>query len=256
MKEDLVSVIMPTYNSEKFIKKAIDSVINQTYKKWELIIVDDNSSDNTEIIVKEYCDKYCNIMYIKSEVNNGAAISRNIAIEKSSGRYLAFLDSDDVWFSNKLERQLNFMKNNDCVISYTSYEVINDINGEVIKKVIVPSTLNYHQYLSNTIIQTVTVIVDRKKVPDIRMPNIRTRQDFATWLSILKRGYIAYGMNEVLGQYRWTKNSLSSNKLKAAKRNWYVYRKIENLNIFYASYVFICYSTNAVRKRLLKGDFR
>lgn len=250
LNEYKVSVIMPTYNAEKYIKDAIDSVINQTYKNWEIIIVDDNSEDNTEEIVKEIISNNKNISYIKLNENMGAATTRNKAMELSSGRFLAFLDSDDIWAIDKLEVQISYMIKNKCAISYSDYELISDDGYSLHKVIRVPQKLTYKQYLRNTIIQTVTVVVDKDYVGDIRMPNIKMRQDFATWLSILKNGHDALGINKVLGQYRRTTNSLSSNKFKTVQKNWYVYRKIEKLSLLETSFVFTGYAINATIKRI------
>jgi len=248
--ENLVSIIMPTHNSEKYIKESINSALNQTYKNWELIIVDDNSNDNTKGIIdsiEKNCEK---IKYTKFNMNRGAAQARNEAINKAKGRFLAFLDSDDLWDEKKLETQVSFMLENNIHFSFTDYEVI-DSDGTSLNKIIkMPRSLNYNQYLSNTIIQTVTVIIDTKYIKDIYMPPITRRQDFACWLSILKNNEIAYSINMNLGKYRRARNSLSSNKINAVKGTWYVYRKIEKLSYIKSIYVFIGYAYNACKKRI------
>ncbi|WP_243242177.1 glycosyltransferase [Clostridium sp. 1001275B_160808_H3] len=248
--ESLVSIVMPTYNSDNYISESIKSVISQTYENWELIIVDDNSTDNTEEVVKEYLSIHSNIKYIRFEENKGAAEARNEAILLSKGRFLAFLDSDDLWYKNKLEYQLNFMINNNIEFSFSDYELI-DNQGESLNKIIrMPKSLSYEEYLRNTIIQTVTVMIDRKYIEQVNMPLIRRRQDFACWLSILKKGIVAISVQETLAKYRRAQNSLSSNKIKAVKGTWYVYREIERLNIVKTIYVFIGYAWNACKKRI------
>ena len=246
----LVSIVMPTFNSCKYIRKSIESVINQTYKQWELLIVDDNSTDNTEEIVKEYSLIDNRIQYIKFNENRGAAVARNTAIDISKGRFLAFLDSDDLWSKEKLEVQVKFMLENNIEFSFTDYKLINDKGDDLYKVIRMPEKLSYEGYLRNTIIQTVTVMIDKYKVNEIRMPQIRRRQDFACWLSILKNGVVAVSIPQVLAEYRRTNNSLSSNKIKAIKGTWYVYRKIEKLSLMKTIRVFLGYAINACRKRI------
>jgi len=250
MNNNLVSIITPVYNAEKFISESIESVLNQTYNNWEMILVDDCSSDKSSEIINKYAEKDDRIKYIKLDINSGAAVARNTAIEASKGRYIAFLDSDDLWKPKKLERQLNFMKDNDVAFSFTGYDIIDEYGNEMNKSVQVPYKIDYNGLLKNTIIGCLTVVVDKEKIGNFKMPLIRTRQDLATWLMILRRGHIAYGINEPLANYRYVENSISSNKIKVMKKNWYVYRKIENLSLIKSTYVFILYGWNAVKKRL------
>lgn len=246
-----VSIITPVYNSEKFIEESIKSVLSQTYTNWEMILVDDCSKDSSKSIISKYVEIDERIKYVKLDKNSGAAVARNTAIEMATGRFIAFLDSDDLWHKNKLEKQIEFMLENNIGFSFTSYETINELgenNGKVIR---VPETpVNYEFLLKNTIIGCLTVIIDRKIIGDIRMPLLRTRQDFATWLSILKKGHKAYGFDEVLATYRIVSDSISSNKLKVARKNWDLYRNVENLSFFKSLYVFCGYTYNAVRKRI------
>ena len=245
-----VSIITPVYNSEKFIKDTVESVLKQTYENWEMILVDDCSSDNSENIVKEFLDKDDRIKYIKLEENSGAAIARNKAIEMSTGRFIAFLDSDDIWAYNKLEKQINFMTKNNIGFSFTSYETMKEDGTKTGNIVRAPKIVDYEYLLRNTIIGCLTVVIDKEIVGDIRMPLLRTRQDFATWLSILKKGHKAYGIDEILSSYRLVEGSISSNKVKAAKRNWYVYRNVEKLSFIKSAYVFTGYTYNAIKKRI------
>lgn len=248
--KDLVSVITPVYNCEKYIEDAIKSVLGQSYKNWEMILVDDLSTDKSCEIIERYIKNDSRIKLVKLKKNSGAAIARNTAMELAKGRFLAFLDGDDIWVSNKLELQIDLMKKHKSGISHSDYEVIAE-NGESLNKIVkVPKNMTYDQYLRNTIIQTVTVVIDREITGKVSMPNIKMRQDFATWLSILKKGNNALGINQTLGKYRRVSNSLSSNKFKAMRKNWYVYRRIEKLNIFKASYCFLGYAFNATLKRV------
>lgn len=249
MRDDLISIITPVYNSERFISDTIDSILNQSYNNWEMIIVDDCSKDKSENIIRRYVNSDSRIKYIKLTKNSGAAVARNTAIEKSKGRYIAFLDSDDLWKETKLEKQLSFMKENDIGFSFTSYELINEDGSKVNKTIKAPLKIDYNTLLKNTIIGCLTVMIDREKIGEFNMPLIRARQDLATWLSILRKGNTAYGIQESLSEYRIVEGSISSNKFKIMKKNWYVYRKIEKLSLFKSIYVFVFYGINAVKKR-------
>ena len=250
MEENLVSIITPVYNAEKLIEETIKSVLNQTYKNWEMILVNDCSVDKSEQIIKKYSPKDARIKYIKLTTNLGAAKSRNIGIEKARGQYIAFLDSDDLWKPNKLERQIKFMKEKDIAFSFTAYEVIKE-DGTLINRVInAPKKLSYYKYLKNTIIGCLTVIIDREKTGNFFMIDIRKNQDMATWLSVLKRGFYAYGLNENLAMYRLVNGSISNNKVKASKSVWRTYRDVEKLDILHSSFYFSCYVFNAFKKRV------
>lgn len=249
-KSPLVSVITPTYNSEAYIQQTIESVKNQKYQNWEMIIVDDCSKDNTVEIVKNEAEKDERIRLIQLQKNSGAAVARNTAIRNAKGKYIAFLDSDDLWYPEKLEKQVTFMQEKDIAFSFTSYRIINEDGTETDKIIQVPKEIDYKGLLKNTIIGCLTVMLDVSKLGLVQMPNIRTRQDTALWLAILKKGYKAYGIQEPLAKYRKVKGSISSNKLKMAKQNWRMYRDIENLNVIYASWCFVNYAWNALKKNL------
>lgn len=251
MKEEKVTIITPVYNCEEFIEETINSVIAQTYKNWELLLIDDCSTDQSNRIIKEYIKKDSRIKYFRTKKNSGAAIARNIALDKSTGRFIAYLDADDLWKEDKLEKQINFMLENNYAFTCTAYEKI-DEDGNLLKKIRLPQKVDYNLFLRNTIIQTVGVMVDTKITgKDILvMLNYRRRQDAITWSRLLKNGYNCYGVPEYLSYYRVVHNSLSSNKIKAIKMNWYWYRKIEKLNFFKACYCFIGYAFNGVKKRL------
>lgn len=250
--KDLVSIIVPVYNSEKFIEDTINTVKQQTYKNWELILVNDCSTDKSKEIIEEYIKKDEKMKLINLEKNSGAAIARNTGIEKAKGRYIAFLDADDLWNKEKLEKQIKFMKDNDYEFTFTGYEFADENgrgNGKIVK---VPQKINYKQALKNTIISTITVMFDMKKFKkeEIKMPNIRKGQDTATWWKILKNNNVAYGLNENLSIYRRTKNTLSSNKFKALKRTWNLYRNVESLTMVCSIYYFLCYLYHTIKKRI------
>ncbi len=250
--EFMVSVIIPSYNASPFIKEAIQSIQSQTYTNWEMIIVDDVSKDNTRELIKEEIKKDGRIQLIELQENGGAAIARNTGINCAKGKYIAFLDSDDLWLPEKLEKQVAFMQNNDLAFSFTSYQIM-DQDGNLTEKVVhVPEKINYNGLLKNTIIGCLTVMLDVEKLGKVQMPNIRTRQDTATWLKILKQGHYAYGLDEVLSKYRKVENSISSKKFKMAKMNWKLYREIEGLSVLKSAWCFINYALNGVVKHFVK----
>jgi len=246
-----VSIVIPSYNSSKFISQTIESVLSQTYKNWEMIIVDDKSLDNSNTIVEEYIKKDNRIKLIKLNKNIGAAMARNKALEIAQGRYIAFLDSDDIWMPSKLEVQIKFMQENNYPISFTSYKIIdeNGIDNNHIIRVV--DSLNLKQYLKNTIIGFSTSMIDRELVKEeLKFLNIRIRQDTNLWITIFKNGYKAYGLDEVLVKYRVHSNSISSNKVKAAKQVWNLYFNIHKFGLIKSIYYFSWYAFNAVKKRI------
>jgi len=252
IKSQTVSIITPSFNSAKYIEETIKSVIAQTYKDWEMIIVDDCSTDTTCSIIKEWCKKDKRIKLINLDINSGAAIARNVALHHSKGRFISYLDSDDIWYPTKLEKQIDFMLRNNYGFSCVSYEVIGDDGKTKNKHIYMKDKLDYIGFLTNNYLQTVGIMVDTliTGFEVLEMPKLRRRQDAATWLQILKTGNSCYGIPEVLAQYRRTKNSLSSNKVKAVKGVWHLYRKIERLNFIFSCYCFVKYATLAVWKRI------
>jgi len=246
----LVSIITPSYNSSKFIEECIDSVISQTFKNWEMIIVDDCSNDNSREIISYLSTKDERLKSIFLEKNIGAAAARNIAIREANGRYIAFLDADDIWKADKLEKQIKFMNKKDIAFSFTSYQPIAEDGIEKYSVIQAPKKMSYHSYLKNTIIGCLTVVIDRERTGDFQMPNIRSSHDMALWLLIMKRGFSAFGLDKNLAFYRVVSTSNTSKKWKAAKEVWDVYRKVENLNVIYSTYCFIGYVFNAIKKRI------
>lgn len=250
--DKLVSIIIPVYNASRFLEETINSIQKQTYSNWEAIFIDDCSSDNSYNLIKKYQKEDKRIKLIKNKTNSGAAVSRNNGIDHAEGDYLCFLDADDKWHPEKLEKQINFMQELNCEFSFTGYQFANEKcnpNGKIVS---VPDKINYKQALKNTTIWTSTVMFDMNKLSkeDIRMPNIKRGQDTATWWKVLKKIQYAYGLNEVLSYYRRTNNSLSANKLTALKRTWNLYRNVEHLNIKSSLYNFCWYCFNAVRRRV------
>lgn len=250
MKKELVSVIMPSYNSGAFIAEAIRSVLQQTYLNWELLITDDASDDNTVEIVQSFVEQDPRIRLFRIEMNSGVATARNNSISHAKGRFFAFLDSDDCWHPEKLEKQLAFMEQHQCAFSFTAYQLMN-ANGDISHRTIsVPSEISHKQYLKNTIIGCLTVILDKEKIGEFAFPNLRIRQDMALWLTILRDKTNAYGLNEVLAYYRLNPNSISANKVNAAKTVWKVYRELEHLSLAKSIYNFIGYAFKAAKKRI------
>ena len=241
MIDDLVSIIMPAYNAEKYIEEAIQSVLKQTYTNWELIIVNDCSTDKTEQIIKKYQEQDQRIRLCSLTKNQGVANARNTAIKNAVGRYLAFLDSDDIWLHEKLEKQIDFMKVNNYVFTYHQYRhfASSDKVGEIVK---IPSQLDYKDALKGNSIGCLTVCLDKSKIKPFIMPAQR-HEDYIAWLNILKENEIAaYGLQRDLGRYRVdSKDSVSANKLKSAIWTWKVYRESQKLNFLQSIYYMLFY---------------
>ena len=234
MENELISIIMPTYNCAKFIKETIESVINQTYQNWELVIVDDCSQDNTEEVVKKFNDE--RIKYYKLEKNSGAAIARTTAMKMATGNYMAFLDSDDLWKNDKLEKQLEFMKKNNYNFTCTEYEQIDEEGNKLNKIIKTKKKANYNRILLDCPVGNSTVMYNVEKLGKFEVPNIRKRNDDALWLQILKKEEFIYGMPDVLMEYRIRNNSISSNKLSLIKYHWQLYREIEHLSVICSAF--------------------
>lgn len=248
--EEKVSIIIPVYNEEKWIRQTIENLKEQTYKNYEIILIDDGSTDKSKQIILEYTDDE-NIKLISLEKNVGPAIARNEGLKIATGRFICFQDADDLWEKHKLEKQINFMKKNDCAFLYTAFKYLNDNKLKKDKIVNVPLVLDYKKALKDTRILTTSVMLDRNKINKelLQMPNVPA-EDVATWWNILKNGFLAYGLDEVLVYYHITSNRLTSNKFKSAKNRWNVYRKVEGFNILQSLYYFSFYIFNAIRKRL------
>lgn len=248
--DGLVSIIMPAYNSEMYIRETLESVFKQDYAKWELIIVDDCSTDNTRDIIREYQKKTDKIRLICLPKNQGVANARNTAIKDARGRYIAFLDSDDIWVSDKLSKQINFMKDNFYVFTYHDYVIFDTaLSKECGKQIKVPVSLDYNELLKgNSTGSCLTTMIDRYYVNEIYMPN-QKHEDYICWLNILKKYRIkAYGLNSMLGYYRVGKMSVSSDKLKSAYWTWLVYRKSQNIGVLQSVYYFMHYAFKGILK--------
>lgn len=249
MIDGLISVVTPMYNSEQYIGETIASVRNQSYENWEMIIVDDCSTDQSADIVKKQMEEDARIHYYQNNENKGVAQSRNMAIKKAQGRYLAFLDSDDIWMKDKLEKQVTYMKQNEVGFCYSACKVIDERGNDTGKVRHVPEQVSYKQLLKGNCIPCLTVVIDREQFDMVVMPDI-PHEDYATWLSILKAGKSAYGINEVLAEYRVSSKSISGNKFQAMRWTWSMYRKYLRLGILRSIFCFSCYVMAAIRKRV------
>lgn len=248
----MVSIIVPVYNAVKYIETTIDMVSRQTYKDWELILVDDASTDGSaDLIEKLVSSQGKRVRLIRKNVNEGAAAARNTGIDASAGRYIAFLDADDVWMPDKLQKQIAFMEKTGAAFSFHSYEFGDDKANPTGKIVRAPKTLSFRQALSRTVIFTTTVMFDTEKIDMeiIHMPQVPS-EDTATWWRILKSGYVAYGLDENLAIYRRPARSLSSNKFIAIQRIWFLYRNIADLSVIQSVFYFVGWAARATLRRL------
>lgn len=248
--QPLVSVIMPCYNMERFVADTIQSVIHQTHTDWELLITDDASTDKTVALVQKLAENDRRIHLTVNTDHAGIAPTRNRCIQEAKGRFFAFLDADDIWHSEKLERQLHFMMERQIGFSYSAYDLVDESGKPLGKTIKTAGNLDYKAYLRNTIIGCSTVMIDTDRVGCVVVPDFRTSEDTATWLNILRQGFKAYAINEPLTSYRLRSKSASSNKFKAAVDLWKVYRRQELLPLPKTLYSFCCYVFNAIKKRL------
>ncbi len=251
--KELISVIVPVYNVERYIRETMESVLAQTYPQWELLLVEDGSTDGSADVIAGFIaeKQETRIRLIRQPSNLGAAMARNRGVREAKGRYIAYLDADDLWVPEKLERELAFMKEKEAAFAFTGYEFA-DGNGQGTGKVVhVPKQLEYHQALSNTTIFTTTVMFDTARIgkEKLMMPQVKS-EDTALWWQVLKGGYTAYGLDENLVKYRRPGKSLSSNKLEALRRIWNLYRKVEGLNVAASAWHFCFWAVRAVRRRV------
>ncbi len=240
--DELVSIIMPTYNCGAFIEESVKSVLAQTYKNWELLIADDCSTDNTQTVLAPYLDNYPNIYYIRLEKNSGPAAARSAALKQVKGEYVAFLDSDDLWASNKLFLQIDFMKRKDVAFSATGYELMNEEGLSKGTAFIPPAKTTYDKMLRLSCpVGNLTVMYDRRIIGEQQVPDIQKRNDYALWLQILHKTDACYGMPTVLAKYRVRSQSVSRNKLKLLPYHWHLYRHIEKLSLLKSVWYILCW---------------
>lgn len=246
---NIVSIIIPLYNAEKYIEETLKSVDAQDYSDKEVIIVDDCSNDSSAEIVKKFQNSMPYLRYYKLEKNSGVAIARNKAIKLAKGRFIAFVDSDDIWKPGKLSKQLElFRRHPGCPFTYTAIDYIDENSQPLKGKRTLKERVSFNYILRNTVIATSTVIIDRDVVPDVVMPNRRSAEDYSLWLSILKKHGDAYGLNEALTSYRISTTSISSNRIGEVKYFYDVQVKDIHLSKIHAAFNTICYILNAVKK--------
>ena len=270
----LVSIIVPVYRAKSYITETIAMVIKQTYREWELLLVEDRSPDNSADVIRSLLTKYeCHsitveqqgirsaeeytdgtgrrIVLICKDKNEGAAAARNTGLDMALGRYIAYLDADDVWCPEKLEKELHFMQDRQAGFVFTAYEFGDEQARPTGKVVHVPKELTYRQALSRTVIFTTTVLFDRDIIPAdlLRMPAVES-EDTATWWQILRAGYTAYGLDETLAVYRRPSKSLSSNKFTAIRRIWNLYRTQEKLSRLSSARYFVLWAYRATARRI------
>lgn len=247
-----ISIITPCYNSQAYIAEAIESVLIQTFPYWELLVVDNCSTDNTASIIQRYVLQDSRIKYLKTNTPSSSPVSpRNIGVSKARGRYIAFLDSDDAWLPDKLERQMAmFEKHADMAICFSNYEKMAE-NGERNDRIIkAPERVTYKQLLLGNVIGCLTAVYDTEKVGKMYFPN-HSHEDYILWLSILKRGYVARNTGTVEALYRVREHSVSSNKLKTLSWQWDIYRHVEGIGLLKSAYYFANYACRAVRKAMV-----
>ncbi len=238
----LVSIITPSYNAAKYIEETIKSVQNQTFTNWEHIIVDDGSTDDTIKIVENLTRLENRIRFIKLDINSGSAVARNIGIENASGSYLTFIDSDDIWFPNFIENSIAVINKSAVPFVFSSYRRANENLEFVYSDFIVPQKVTYTDVLKTNSISCLTAFLDLSVLGKKEMPLVRKRQDMGLWLQYLKEIPFAKGILEPMAIYRIRENSLSRNKWKLLKSQWFFYRKIENISVIKSSYYLLCWS--------------
>ena len=246
-----VSIITPAYNAEHFIPRTIQSVLDQSYQDWEMIIVDDCSTDNTKSVILPYTQNDPRVRYFKMEKNGGPAFAREYALKQVTGRFIAFLDSDDLWLANKLEVQVKFMLENKIGFSYSSYRRMSMDGKKVSNPIKLKARITYRSLLKNTQIATLTVMLDKTITGPIGMAVNYGYDDMILWLSILKKIPYAQGINQDLARYRVVNNSVSSKYLRSANWVWDIYRKHENIALLPSIWYLLNYGYNALKRRML-----
>lgn len=248
MNNNTVSIIMPCHNGANFIKAAIESVMAQTYSDWELLIINDNSTDTSSQIIKEYENKDPRIKYLENTNNTGMpATPRNVGIEKANGRYIAFLDCDDIWISSKLQKQIPLFAERDCGVVFSYYKKIDEKGSIISNSIVSPKVVSYKKLLNGDCIGNLTGVYDTKKTGKVFQHEIHA-EDYLMWLEILKKGFYAKNTNTLEGYYRISSSSTSSNKFKSAKWNWNIYKNELKLPFLKAFFHFSLYCLNGIFK--------
>ncbi|MBM6993653.1 MAG: glycosyltransferase [Prevotella sp.] len=248
MKDGLVSIIMPMYNSAKYVGEAIDSVLSQTYTFWELLVVDDGSTDDSVQIVKRYCqqDSRIRLLFNTNHIQQPSA-PRNAGLCEAQGQFIAFLDSDDCWLPAKLNEQLKLFADHGVAAVYSNYEKMAEDGKRSNRVVRAPESVSYDQLLYGNVIGNLTGIYDRNKVGTVNILDIH-HEDYAMWLAILAKGFIARNTNTVTALYRLRPSSITSNKLKVLSWQWNIYRQVEHIGFFKSCYYYLHYAVRAYIK--------
>jgi glycosyltransferase involved in cell wall biosynthesis len=249
------SIITPIYNAESFLEETLKSILDQTYSKWECILVNDNSTDGSLKIAEKYTKFDLRFNIINLAKSSGAAKARNVGIEAAKGRFITFLDSDDVWLPEKLNYQITFMKAKNIAFSFSSYYFLTE-GGETTDLVIAPKKVSYKRLLRGNVIACLTAMYDTKKLGKVYMPDILKRQDFGLWLKITKLGVLAHGIEKPLAKYRLRTGSISHAKFNTMLYTWDLYRAIEKLPVYLSLYYLSSHLLSASFKRLKNRLFK
>ena len=246
MNKCLVSIITPAYNCKNTIKETYESIKNQSFNSWEWIIVEDHSTDQSFAYIKEMVQNDSRVIVLRTKTNSGAAVARNVGIERAKGQYIAFLDSDDLWKRDKITHQIDFMKNNGYSFTYTNYDLLYE-NGSIKKYVPKRDKIDYNTLLKRCDIGCLTVIYDTSALGKVFMPiDCKKREDYGAWLDITKKGVVAYKLNESLSIYRISSTSVSFNKFKMIKYHYNVYRNHEKFGVVKAIWYLFLHSMNKI----------
>lgn len=256
MRDQLVSIITPVYNAARFVRDTITSVQAQTYTHWEMWLIDDSSSDDSFTLISAIAEQDARLHVIRLEKNSGAAVARNTAIREARGRFIAFLDADDMWMPDKLERQIAYMHKTGCALSYTAYYVMNEAGVNTGSIIQCPITLSYRQLLMENRIGCLTAIMDVRQCGKLEMPLITKRQDYGLWLTILRSGLTACGINEPMARYRKYSTSLSGNKWKTIGYNWTLLRDHQGLSFPMAVWYFTLFLMNKTVMAVIRKVFK
>ncbi len=244
---ELVSIVTPVYNASRYLAQTIETVLAQTYQEWELLLSDDCSTDDSLKIAKSFQNKDKRIKVLEFNENTGPAGCRNRAIQAAQGKYIAFLDSDDLWVPEKLQMQVQFMEKGGYDLCYSSYQKIDEQDNPIGGQISGPLSVGYDRLLNSNVIPCLTSMYNVERIGKYFMEDIG-HEDYVYWLRILKNGYIAHGMEQVLAYYRVRKGSVSNNKIKAAGFQWKIYRIALNFSVWRSLYHFSIYSFLGLRK--------
>lgn len=247
----MISIVMPAYNCEKYISEAIESVLKQTYCDWELLIVDDCSADGTARIAEQFAENDSRIKLIKQPQNGGVARARNTGVAMAKGEYIAFLDSDDMWCEDKLEKQIKLQEESGAAVIYSSYDFIDEDGNMILKPYIVPPKTDYSKMLHSNVVGCSTLLADTQILKKHPFSTDFYHEDYVLWMELMSIPVKAVGNTEVLSHYRLVKGSRSDNKKNAAKQRWNIYRNALNLGFVKSCIAFVMYGVSGVIKYYL-----